>query len=425
MQQIKCPKCGEAFQIDEAGYAAIVKQVRDKEFNNEIKRAEEQYRDDKAVAVSLAKAETEKKVQELIADKEQEIIKLRANIEAYDKEKALAINEAVYQKETEYRKLVDEKEAKYRKEKAFKDEELSLKKEQIQRLSGDLKVSEKQAELNIQVLKDEYETKLKMKDEQIDYYKDLKARQSTKMVGETLEQHCEIEFNKLRATAFQNAYFEKDNKVSARGSKGDFIFREKDETGLEVVSIMFEMKNEMDTTTTKHKNEDFFKELDKDRKEKKCEYAVLVSMLEADNEYYNQGIVDVSHRYEKMYVIRPQFFIPIISLLRNMGYNSLKYKRELESIKAQNIDITHFEEDMESFKSAFARNYDLASRKFQEAIDEIDKSINHLEKIKKALTSSENNLRLANNKAEDLTIKKLTKNNPTMQEMFKSLEKSE
>ena len=424
MQQIKCPKCGEAFQIDEAGYAAIVKQVRDKEFNNEIKRAEEQYKDDKAAAVNLAKAETEKKVQELIAAKEQEIIKLRASIDTYDKEKALAINEAIQQKESEYRKLVDAKDAEYRKSVALKDEELSKNKEELQRLSGDLKVNEKEAALNLQVLKDEYETKLKMKDEQIDYYKDLKARQSTKMVGETLEQHCEIEFNKLRATAFQNAYFEKDNDVRS-GSKGDYIFREKDESGLEIVSIMFEMKNEMDTTATKHKNEDFFKELDKDRKEKKCEYAVLVSMLEADNEYYNQGIVDVSHRYEKMYVIRPQFFIPIISLLRNMGYNSLKYKQELESIKAQNIDITHFEEDMESFKSAFARNYDIASRKFQEAIDEIDKSINHLEKIKKALTSSENNLRLANNKAEDLTIKKLTKNNPTMQEMFKSLEKSE
>ena len=423
MQQIKCPKCGEAFQIDEAGYAAIVKQVRDKEFNNEIKRAEEQYKDDKAAAVNLAKAETEKKVQELIAAKEQEIIKLRASIDTYDKEKALAINEAVQEKESEYRKLVDAKDAEYRKSVALKDEELSKNKEELQRLSGDLKVNEKEAALNLQVLKDEYETKLKMKDEQIDYYKDLKARQSTKMVGETLEQHCEIEFNKLRATAFQNAYFEKDNDVRS-GSKGDYIFREKDESGLEIVSIMFEMKNEMDTTATKHKNEDFFKELDKDRKEKKCEYAVLVSMLEADNEYYNQGIVDVSHRYEKMYVIRPQFFIPIISLLRNMGYNSLKYKQELESIKAQNIDITHFEEDMESFKSAFARNYDIASRKFQEAIDEIDKSINHLEKIKKALTSSENNLRLANNKAEDLTIKKLTKNNPTMQEMFKSLEKS-
>ena len=401
MQQIKCPKCGEVFQIDEAGYAAIVKQVRDREFNSEIKRAEEQYKEDKAAAVNLAKAETEKKVQEIISDKDQEIVRLRASIEAYDKEKALAVNEAVQQKESEYRKLVDEKESEHRKV-----------------------VSEKQAELNIQVLKDEYETKLKMKDEQIDYYKDLKARQSTKMVGETLEQHCEIEFNKLRATAFQNAYFEKDNDARS-GSKGDYIFREKDGTGLEVVSIMFEMKNEMDTTATKHKNEDFFKELDKDRKEKKCEYAVLVSMLESENEYYNQGIVDVSHRYEKMYVIRPQFFIPMISLLRNMGYNSLKYKQELETIKAQNVDITHFEEDMENFKSAFARNYDLASRKFQEAIDEIDKSINHLEKIKKALTSSENNLRLANNKAEDLTIKKLTKNNPTMQEMFKSLEKSE
>lgn len=424
MQQIKCPKCGEAFQIDEAGYAAIVKQVRDREFNSEIKRAEEQYKIDKAAAISLAKVETENKLQESLAAKEQEIIKLRASIDAYDKEKALAINEAVQRKESEYRKLVDAKDAEYRKSAASKDEELSKKKEELQRLSGDLKVNEKEAALNLQVLKDEYETKLKMKDEQIDYYKDLKARQSTKMVGETLEQHCEIEFNKLRATAFQNAYFEKDNDARS-GSKGDYIFREQDESGLEVVSIMFEMKNEMDTTATKHKNEDFFKELDKDRKEKKCEYAVLVSMLEADNEYYNQGIVDVSHRYEKMYVIRPQFFIPIISLLRNMGYNSLKYKQELETIKAQNIDITHFEEDMESFKSAFARNYDIASRKFQEAIDEIDKSINHLEKIKKALTSSENNLRLANNKAEDLTIKKLTKNNPTMQEMFKSLEKSE
>ena len=300
MQQIKCPKCGEAFQIDEAGYAAIVKQVRDKEFNNEIKRAEEQYKDDKAAAVNLAKAETEKKVQELIAAKEQEIIKLRASIDTYDKEKALAINEAVQEKESEYRKLVDAKDAEYRKSVALKDEELSKNKEELQRLSGDLKVNEKEAALNLQVLKDEYETKLKMKDEQIDYYKDLKARQSTKMVGETLEQHCEIEFNKLRATAFQNAYFEKDNDVRS-GSKGDYIFREKDESGLEIVSIMFEMKNEMDTTATKHKNEDFFKELDKDRKEKKCEYAVLVSMLEADNEYYNQGIVDVSHRYEKMY----------------------------------------------------------------------------------------------------------------------------
>lgn len=424
MQQIKCPKCGEVFQIDEAGYAAIVKQVRDREFNSEIKRAEEQYKVDKAAAISLAKVETENKLQESLAAKEQEIIKLRASIDAYDKEKALAINEAIQQKESEYRKLADAKDAEYRKSVVSKDEELALKKEELQRLFGDLKVNEKEAALSLQVLKDEYEMKLKMKDEQIDYYKDLKARQSTKMVGETLEKHCEIEFNKLRATAFQNAYFEKDNDAR-NGSKGDYIFREQDESGLEVVSIMFEMKNEMDTTATKHKNEDFFKELDKDRKEKKCEYAVLVSMLEADNEYYNQGIVDVSHRYEKMYVIRPQFFIPIISLLRNMGYSSLKYKQELETMKAQNVDITHFEEDMENFKSAFARNYDLASRKFQEAIDEIDKSINHLEKIKKALTSSENNLRLANNKAEDLTIKKLTKNNPTMQEMFKSLEKSE
>ena len=389
MQQIKCPKCGEVFRIDEAGYAAIVKQVRDKEFNNEIKRAEEQYESDKTAAVNLAKAETANRLHDALAGKEQEIVRLRATIAANDKDKALAVNEAVQAKVNEYRKLADTKEAEYRKLAAFKDEELNQQREELQKLSGDFKVSEKEAELNLQVLRDEYEAKLKMKDEQIDYYKDLKARQSTKMVGETLEQHCEIEFNKLRSTAFQNAYFEKDNDART-GSKGDYIFRESDSNGVEVVSIMFEMKNEMDATATKHKNEDFFKELDKDRREKNCEYAVLVSLLEADNEFYNQGIVDVSHRYDKMYVIRP-----------------------------------HFEEDMENFKNAFARNYDIASRRFQEAIAEIDKSIDHLEKIKKALTSSENNLRLANNKAEDLTIKKLTKNNPTMQQMFKSLEKSE
>ena len=424
MQQIKCPKCGEVFRIDEAGYAAIVKQVRDKEFNNEIKRAEEQYESDKTAAVNLAKAETANRLHDALAGKEQEIVRLRATIAANDKDKALAVNEAVQAKVNEYRKLADTKEAEYRKLAAFKDEELNQQREELQKLSGDFKVSEKEAELNLQVLRDEYEAKLKMKDEQIDYYKDLKARQSTKMVGETLEQHCEIEFNKLRSTAFQNAYFEKDNDART-GSKGDYIFRESDSNGVEVVSIMFEMKNEMDATATKHKNEDFFKELDKDRREKNCEYAVLVSLLEADNEFYNQGIVDVSHRYDKMYVIRPQFFIPMISLLRNMGHNALKYRQELETMKAQNIDITHFEEDMENFKNAFARNYDIASRRFQEAIAEIDKSIDHLEKIKKALTSSENNLRLANNKAEDLTIKKLTKNNPTMLQMFKSLEKSE
>ena len=423
MQQIKCPKCGEVFQIDEAGYAAIVKQVRDREFNIEIKRAEEQYKEDKAAAVSLAKAETEKKVQEIISDKDQEIVRLRASIEAYDKEKALAVNEAVQQKESEYRKLVDEKESEHRKVAASLDEEISQKKEQLQRLSGELKVSEKQAELNIQVLKDEYETKLKMKDEQIDYYKDLKARQSTKMVGETLEQHCEIEFNKLRATAFQNAYFEKDNDARS-GSKGDYIFRENDAAGLEVVSIMFEMKNELDNGGKKHKNEDFLKKLDEDRRKKQCEYAVLVSLLEPENELYNNGIVDVSYRYPKMYVIRPQFFIPIITLLVQASKKSIEYQRQLKIAQSQSIDVTNFEEKLLDFKEKFGKNYELASRKFNTAIEEIDKSIDRLQKVKDALLSSENNLRLANNKAEDLTIKKLTYNNPTMKAKFEEARKN-
>ena len=272
----------------------------------------------------------------------------------------------------------------------------------------------------MQATKDKYESALRLKDEQIAQYKDLKARLSTKMVGETLEQHCENEFNKLRATAFRNAYFEKDNDART-GSKGDFIYCENDDEGNEIISIMFEMKNENETTATKHKNEDFFKELDKDRREKKCEYAVLVTLLEADNEYYNTGIVDVSHRYPKMYVIRPQFFIPMITILRNAALNSMDYKRELAMIRNQNIDITHFEENMENFKTAFARNYELASRRFKTAIEEIDKTIAHLQKTKDALMSSENNLRLANSKAEDLTIKKLTKGNPTMQAKFAEL----
>ena len=287
-------------------------------------------------------------------------------------------------------------------------------------LASQLKSSEYEQQLQLQTTKDKYESALRLKDEQIAQYKDLKAKLSTKMVGETLEQHCENEFNKLRATAFRNAYFEKDNDART-GSKGDFIYRENDGEGNEIISIMFEMKNENETTATKHKNEDFFKELDKDRREKKCEYAVLVTLLEADNEYYNTGIVDVSHRYPKMYVIRPQFFIPMITILRNAALNSLDYKRELVAVRNQNIDITHFEENMEAFKTAFSRNYELASRKFQTAIDEIDKTINHLQKTKEALMSSENNLRLANNKAEDLTIKRLTRGNPTMQAKFDEL----
>lgn len=387
MQEIKCPNCGEVFQVDESSYDSIAKQVRDKEFSKEIEQRENSYVKEKEAAVKLAQAE-----------KDTEIAQLKSKIDSLETEKRLAINEAV----------------------STKEKEISKQKEKIALLNGQIETNEKTAQLKEQTLKENYEEKLKDKDEQIAYYKDLKARQSTKMVGETLEQHCEIEFNKLRATGFQNAYFEKDNDAKT-GSKGDFIFREFADDGTEFVSIMFEMKNEMDETATKHKNEDFFKELDKDRNEKKCEYAVLVSLLEADNELYNTGIVDVSYKYPKMYVIRPQFFIPMITLLRNASLNALQYKQELAVIRNQNIDISHFEEDMNEFKDKFSRNYRLASEKFKKAIDEIDKTIDHLQKTKEALLSSENNLRLANNKAEELSIKRLTRNNPTMAAKFAEL----
>ena len=403
MQEIKCPNCGEVFTVDEQSYDSIVKQVRDKEFTKEIQERESYYAQNRDAAVKLAKAETAESFNKELAKKDAEIFQLQAElkskIEASETEKKLAISEAV----------------------AGKDKEISEQKEKIALLNGQIETNEKAAELKEQNLKENYEEKLKGKDEQIAYYRDLKARQSTKMVGETLEQHCEIEFNKLRATGFQNAYFEKDNDART-GSKGDFIFREFSDDGTEYISIMFEMKNEMDETATKHKNEDFFKELDKDRNEKKCEYAVLVSLLEADNELYNTGIVDVSYRYPKMYVIRPQFFIPMITLLRNASLNSLQYKQELAVIRNQNIDISHFEEDMNEFKDKFSRNYRLASEKFKKAIDEIDKTIDHLQKTKEALLSSENNLRLANNKAEELSIKRLTRNNPTMAAKFSELE---
>ena len=387
MQEIKCPNCGEVFQVDESSYDSIAKQVRDKEFSKEIEQRENYYAKEKEAAVKLAQAE-----------KDTEIAQLKSRIDSLETEKILAVNEAV----------------------ASKEKEISKQKEKIALLNGQIETNEKTAQLKEQTLKENYEEKLKGKDEQIAYYRDLKARQSTKMVGETLEQHCEIEFNKLRATGFQNAYFEKDNDAKT-GSKGDFIFREFADDGTEFVSIMFEMKNEMDETATKHKNEDFFKELDKDRNEKKCEYAVLVSLLEADNELYNTGIVDVSYKYPKMYVIRPQFFIPMITLLRNASLNALQYKQELAVIRNQNIDISHFEEDMNEFKDKFSRNYRLASEKFKKAIDEIDKTIDHLQKTKEALLSSENNLRLANNKAEELSIKRLTRNNPTMAAKFAEL----
>ena len=434
MQEIKCPKCGEVFQVDKSLYASIVKQVRDNEFLKDISERQTQFEKDKDAAVRLAQSEAETTLNQAIAKKDTEILQLKAKIEEGTTAKKLAVNEAVSEKEKQIVEIKEEiialksqiamleaeKKLAINEAVAEKEKEISEQKEKIALLNGQIETNAKSSLLKEQTLKESYEEKLKSKDEQIAYYKDFKAKQSTKMVGESLEQHCEIEFNKLRATGFQNAYFEKDNDAK-NGSKGDFIFRETSDDGVEFISIMFEMKNEMDETATKHKNEDFLKELDKDRKEKNCEYAVLVSLLEADNEFYNTGIVDMSHRYPKMYVIRPQFFIPIITLLRNAAFNSLKYKQELALIRNQNIDISRFEEDMNDFKDKFARNYRIASEKFKKAIEEIDKTIDHLQKTKDALLSSENNLRLANNKAEDLSIKRLTRNNPTMAEKFAKL----
>ena len=453
MQEIKCPKCGEVFQVDESGYAAIVKQIRDKEFQKEVLEREAQYKarletmqrenllnvknavTAKEAEIAELKAQINANAQnnkltisEAVANKDKDIIALKAKLYNMEKDKEMAVSAAVNEKSVEIKEL-QARLAAFENEKKLAVNEIVLQKEQalaeknqeLLKLTSKVEASEKESKIREQSIKDGYEEKLKMKEDQIAYYRDLKARQSTKMIGETLEQHCAIEFNRLRATAFRNAYFEKDNDART-GSKGDFIFREYDEEGTEFISIMFEMKNEADETATKHKNEDFLKELDKDRKEKNCEYAVLVSLLEADNELYNGGIVDMSHRYPKMYVVRPQFFIPIITLLRNAAMNSLQYKKELATIKNQNIDISHFEEDMNDFKEKFARNYRIASEKFKKAIEEIDKTIDHLQKTKEALLSSENNLRLANNKAEDLSIKRLTRNNPTMQAKFAELE---
>ena len=409
MQEIKCPKCGEVFQVDESGYSAIVKQVRDKEFSKEIQNREAQFESEKESAIQLAKLEAEKmfneklnkkesELSEVEVKKDKEIAELKNKLATFDKDKELEINKLIAKLNTE----------------------LSEKDSHIATLKGEKALTEKECQLKEQSLKEQYEEKLRFKEEEIARYKDFKSKLSTKMVGESLEQHCEIEFNQLRATGFKNAYFEKDNDAKT-GSKGDYIYRDKDAEGIEFISIMFEMKNEMDTTSTKKKNEDFLKELDKDRREKNCEYAVLVSLLEPESELYNAGIVDMSHRYPKMYVIRPQFFIPIITLLRNAAANSLEYKHELEIIKAQNVDVSNFEAEMNDFKDKFSRNFRLASEKFKKAIEEIDKTIDHLQKTKEALLSSENNLRLANSKAEDLSIKRLTKNNPTMAAKFEEL----
>ncbi len=465
MQEIKCPKCGEVFVVDESGYANIVKQVRDKEFAKELKKREEELKDAQQKDLDLVRLEQKNQLDKALSakdselsEKDKKIQELEACIKNNDISRNLAVAEAVNAKEKEISQKNDEinalkadyiaknmeqdkeiaklqaqlangeneKKMAVSEARQLKDKELAEKNTEIIRLKDQLSNKDTEKQLEEESLKREYEAKLKHKDEQlkekdeqIDYYKDFKARQSTKMVGESLEQHCLTQFNSLRMTAFPTAYFEKDNDAKS-GSKGDFIFRESVE-GTEFISIMFEMKNEMDETATKHKNEDFFKELDKDRREKKCEYAVLVSLLEMDNELYNNGIVDVSYRYEKMYVIRPQFFIPMITLLRNAALNSLKYRQELEAAKNQQLDIANFEENMNAFKQGFGRNYEIASKKFKTAIDEIDKTITHLQKTKDALLSSENQLRLANNKAEDLSIKKLTKNAPSVRKMFEEI----
>ena len=389
MNEISCPHCNNAFKIDQAGYADIVKQVRDREFTNQLNERLESAEREKESALDLLRQKTLNEIQSAAVEKEKALHNLQAKLREMEVSQKLAVTEAVKQVEQER----DE----------FKN---GLEQAQLKRA------------LEEKALEERYQVQLKDREEQIERLKDMKAKLSTKMVGESLEQHCETEFNRIRATAFQKAYFEKDNDASS-GSKGDYIFRDMDEDDNEIVSIMFEMKNESDTTATKKKNEDFFKELDKDRNEKKCEYSVLVSLLEPDSELYNTGIVDVSHRYPKMYVVRPQFFLQIISLLRNSGVSSLAYKAELNLMRKQNIDVTNFETKLEEFKSGFAKNYDLASRKFHSAIDEIDKSITHLQKTKEALLSSERNLRLANDKADAVTIKKLTRSNQTMKQKFK------
>ena len=442
MNEIKCPHCQTVFTIDENSYADMVSQVRNKEFAEDVHKqlefAKKQFETEKA----LAKEQEKRLYDEERANFEQKILSLELALKNADVKEEKNVQEALHQKEKEFSALQAELDQ-LKQQLQFKEVELSQKFQEdlhakertILELKQEKELQQKEQEvqqtalkekyeLELRSKKDQFELELKAKDEAIAFYKDFKAKQSTKMVGESLEQHCEIEFNRLRMTAFPRAEFGKDNDAKT-GSKGDYIYREYDENGIEILSIMFEMKNENDETATKKKNEHFFKELDKDRHEKQCEYAILVSLLEADNELYNTGIVDVSYQYPKMYVVRPQFFIPIITLLRNAALNSLQYKQELALMRDQHIDITHFEEDLETFKKGFARNYELASKKFQTAIDEIDKTIKSLEKTKAALLSSENNLRLANNKAEDLTVKKLVKNNPTMKQRFEELNSDE
>ena len=432
MNEIICPHCKKAFKVDEAGFADILKQVRDHEFEEELRERVSMLEQDKENAVKLAEANTKNVLQADIAKRDAEIADLKARatakIKELEAEGELSATRIAAEKDAQLADLKAKLQAIETEKQLAVTEAVNKVEKERDELAGELKMKDSEKQLLETSLKEKYAAELKtkddiikLKDDEIALRKDMKAKLSTKMVGETLEQHCEIEFNKLRATGFQNAYFEKDNDASS-GSKGDYIYRETEDAGNEIISIMFEMKNEGDETATKKKNEDFLRELDKDRAEKKCEYAVLVSLLEADNELYNGGIVDVSHRHDKMYVIRPQFFIPIITLLRNAALNSLKYKSELALVKAQNIDVTNFEEQLDDFRNSFGRNYRLASEKFATAIDSIDKSIAQLQKTKENLLRSEDNLRIANNKADELTVKKLTRGNPTMSAKFAELE---
>ena len=411
---ITCPHCGTAFQVNETEYSQLLAQVRGAEFDKEIHER-------LARETELLAQRAENDLQARLSDKDKEILELTAKLDTFASQTELELSSAISKKDQEIQEL----KAQLGQIGLAKDLELQQAIAQVEKerdaAQNALVLHEQKQELALATTRQEYEVRLKAADEQVEFYKNFKAQQSTKAIGESLEQFAEAEFNKVRSYAFPRAKFAKDNEVSVSGSKGDFIFRDFDESGLEFISIMFEMKNEADTTKTKHKNADFFKELDKDRREKKCEYAVLVSMLEADNDYYNTGIVDVSHEYEKMYVIRPQFFIQLIGILRNAALNSLQYQQELALVKEQNIDITHFEEDLEIFKNAFAKNYQSASNNFQKAIDEIDKAIKRMEAVKAALTTSENQLRLANNKLDDVSVKKLTRNNPTMKAKFEAL----
>ena len=421
MQDIICPECKKAFKVDETGYAEILKHVRDSDFKQQLQERLVIANNEKATAVELVTSKAESKIQIISAEKEAVIKELKAKLNSLDTEQRLAVNEAVTKKDKTIQELTAKIDTSVVEQNLAITQAVSSVEKERDNLANKLEAKNTEQKLVESNLKETHSKELQSKDELIAYYKDFKAKLSTKMMGETLELHCETEFNRIRAAAFPTAYFEKDNDTST-GSKGDYIFKEPDNSGTEIVSIMFEMKNEGDETATKKKNEDFLKELDKDRNEKGCEYAVLVSLLESDSELYNTGIVDVSHRYPKMYVVRPQFFIPIVTLLRNSSLNSLKYKKELALVKAQNIDITNFEDQLSDFKSTFGRNWRLASEGFEEAVKRIDEAIKDLEKTKQALHKSASNLRLANDKAEDLTIKKLTSSNPTMKQMFTELE---